>query len=346
MNQHKKGIACGGQWIIDRVKCIDHYPREFSVAMISDEKWSGGGCSYNVIKNLALFDPSLPLIAVGLIGRDTDGDRILKDLEQYKNISTRFLKKTDKATSYTDVYSIRETGSRTFFHFPGANALFSVNSVEARQLNARIFHLGYLGILDAMDAPDEAFGSQSARFLNDLKTLGIQTSVDLITTDRPDFCRIVEPVLKFTDYLIINELEAGQLTSVPVRKHRRIDKGRLLKNAETIFQKGLNELLIIHFPEGAFLQARSGATLYQPALQLPKEFIIGSTGAGDSFCSAVLYGLYQKWTLEETLRFAVCAGAQNLHDLTSTGAITSWQEIFTLYEKYPKQESVFKGRVE
>jgi sugar/nucleoside kinase (ribokinase family) len=213
--------------------------------------------------------------------------------------------------------------------------------VDVKRLNTRIFHLGYLGILDAMDAPDEAFGSQSARFLNSLKTMGIQTSVDLITTDRPDFCRIVNPVLKFTDFLIINELEAGQLSSVPVRKHGRIDKSRLLKNAETIFERGLNELLIIHFPEGAFLQAKSGKTLYQPALRLPAEFIIGSTGAGDSFCGAALYGLHQKWNFEETLRFAVCAGAQNLHDLTSTGAITSWQEILTIYEKYPKQEPVF-----
>ena len=343
MCEKKKGIACGGHWIVDRVKCIDHYPKEYSIAMISEEKWNGGGCAFNVIKNLAKFDSSLPLKAVGLIGKDPDGDWILNDLKQHPNISTEFLLRTDRIrTSCTDVYSTREIGSRTFFYFPGPNAEFSADSVDLSGLDVSMFHLGYLGLLETMDAPDDEFGRNSARLLHHLKKGGIRTSVDLITTERPDFAELVIPGLPFTDYLIINDFEIEQLTGIPVRKAKRIDGNALIKNAKFVFQNGVHKLLVIHFPEGAFLQTREGQSLYQPALLLPENFIIGSTGAGDSFCAAVLYGLYHDWSLEETLRFAVCAGAQNLQDLTSTGAITIWRKTLELYHKYPKQKNIFK----
>lgn len=337
MNDAKKGIACGGQWIIDRVKSIDHYPKECSVAMISEEKWSGGGCAYNVIVNLAKFDPELPLAAVGLIGDDAEGDWIISNCKQYPNISPDLLIRTGAAkTSYTDVYSARAGGSRTFFHYAGANALFSPDSVPLDKLDVSMFHLGYLAIMDGLDAPDAEFGRKSARLLHDLKTRGISTSVDLISSDRPDYCEIVDPALKYTDYLIINDFETEQLSGSPVRENNIIKKDLLLKSAEIIMKKGVNEFLVIHFPEGALFQPREGELIFQPSLLLPDDFIVGSTGAGDSFCAAVLYGLYHEWSLQETARFAVCAGAQNLRDLTSTGAITPWRDILALYNAYPK----------
>jgi sugar/nucleoside kinase (ribokinase family) len=70
-------------------------------------------------------------------------------------------------------------------------------------------------------------------------------------------------------------------------------------------------------------------------LDLPESYIVGSTGAGDSFCAGVLYGLYRGWSYEKTLRFAACAGAMNLSDLTTTGGIRPWKEVFEMEEKFP-----------
>jgi sugar/nucleoside kinase (ribokinase family) len=49
----------------------------------------------------------------------------------------------------------------------------------------------------------------------------------------------------------------------------------------------------------------------------------------------VLYGLYRGWSHEKTLRFAVCAGAMNLSDLTTTGGIRPWEEVFDMEKKFP-----------
>jgi hypothetical protein len=57
-------------------------------------------------------------------------------------------------------------GHRTFFHHRGANALWTGAGLNFRKVNARIFHLGYLLLLDALDAPDAKFGTKAAALLH------------------------------------------------------------------------------------------------------------------------------------------------------------------------------------
>ena len=46
---------------------------------------------------------------------------------------------------------------------------------------------------------------------------GIKTSIDVVSEASDRFTRLVPPALKYTDYCIINELEAGQSTGVALR---------------------------------------------------------------------------------------------------------------------------------
>jgi hypothetical protein len=68
---HREGFACAGNWIIDHVRLIDHYPGEEGLAFIREESKSTGGCAYNVICDLRAIDPDLPLYAIGVIGAVT-----------------------------------------------------------------------------------------------------------------------------------------------------------------------------------------------------------------------------------------------------------------------------------
>ncbi len=341
MAKMQNGIACAGNWIIDRTKVIDAYPAENTLAIIFEETRGGGGCAYNVTMNLAKFDPHLPLRAVGCIGHDADGDWIIDDCRRYKNINLDALVRTSKAhTSYTDVFCVRGTGKRTFFHYRGANALFGPQHVHAERLNVSLFHLGYLLILDTMDSEDAEFGRKSARLLHDLKTRGISTSVDLVSAPIPDFSPVVKPALRYTDYCIINDYEAEHLTSIPVYRNGKISKSGLKDIGRHIFDAGVRRLVVVHFPQGAYAQTPDGLEYYQPALALPPDYIAGSTGAGDSFCAGMLYGIYNGWPLVKSLQFAVCAGAQNLQDVTTTGAITGASGVFELLQKFPLREDI------
>lgn len=337
----RKGIACGGNWIIDLVKVIDHYPPENSITCITAESMGGGGCAHNVIINLAKFDSSIDLYALGVIGNDPYGDNIVNECRQHPNIHTEQLKRTTLAgTSYTDVFNVKSTGKRTFFHYRGANDLFSPEYVDLDNLPVELFHLGYLLLLDAMDQPDPQFKTVAARFLSQVQSKNIKTSVDLVSENSDRFTKIVPPALRYTNYCIINDFEAEKLAGMPIRESDRLIAGNLRRIATKIFEFGVNELVVMHFPEGAYLLTKGGEEIFQPSLNLPDDFIVGSTGAGDSFCAGMLYGLYQRWPHEKALRFAVCAGGLNLNDLTTTGAIRGWQEVFEMEKRFPCRASI------
>jgi len=110
----QKGIACAGNWILDLVKVIDHYPAESSIADITAESMGGGGCSFNVTLNLAIFDSSLELYALGVIGNDSYGDFLIDQFREYPHVHLEQLRRTSQdRTSYTDVFNAASTGGRT-----------------------------------------------------------------------------------------------------------------------------------------------------------------------------------------------------------------------------------------
>jgi sugar/nucleoside kinase (ribokinase family) len=334
--EQRKGIACAGNWVVDLVKVIDHYPPESSIANISAESMGGGGCSFNVTLNLAIFDNRLELYALGVIGNDSYGDFLIEQFRHYPHVHLEQLRRTSQdRTSYTDVFNVASTGRRTFFHYRGANRLFCPDDVDLDMLPVALFHLGYLNLLDAMYQADNQFKTVAARFLAQVRERNIKTSVDLVSEESNRYGQIVAPALKFATYCIINDFEAERLSGIPIRQNQALILGNLKRIATAILALGVDELVVIHFPEGAYLLTKDRVEILQPSLDLPEGYIVGSTGAGDSFCAGVLYGLYRAWSHEKTLRFAVCAGAMNLSDLTTTGGIRPWEEVFEMEEKFP-----------
>src|SRR6185369_10514694 len=149
---------------------------------------------------------------------------------------------------------------------------------------AKIFHLGYLLLLDALDGPDKVFGTKAARLLAAAQEAGIKTSVDVVSEDSDRFAKIVIPALQHVDYCILNEIEAGKTTGFKIRHtDGRLDTVALRHAAGALLQKGVREVVVIHFPEGAFARTRKGDDVWQAALKLPAAYIAGTAGAGDAF---------------------------------------------------------------
>lgn len=101
--------------------------------------------------------------------------------------------------------------------------LFAFSPEHIDKLNCKIFHLGYLLLLDSFDKKDEEYGTVSARFLHDLQNRGVKTSVDLISDEKGDYKTFVLPAIKYCDYVIINEVEASKLFDIEVYVDNKID---------------------------------------------------------------------------------------------------------------------------
>lgn len=331
----RRGLLAGGNWIVDHVKLIDRLPQPECLANIRAIYQGRGGAPYNVLIDLANAGAPFPLLAAGLVGKDAAGAAIIADCKKHK-IDTKHLGTSSKApTSFTDVMTEAGSGRRTFFHSRGANALWAGDGLNFTSLKVKHFHLGYLLLLDALDASEAKFDTKAAKLLASAVQAGVKTSVDVVSEESDRFAQVVQPALKFTDYLIINEHEAGRITGFKVREpDGGLDTVTLRHAAGALLQQGVRELVVLHFPEGAFARTRKGDDCWQSSVRLPHKMIAGTAGAGDAFCAGFLYGIHEGWETKRCLETGVCVAAACLTDPTCTGGVKSLNTSLALGKKY------------
>lgn len=331
MNPSRRGILAAGNFIVDYVKVIDAYPPQDTLASILSESKSNGGGPYNVLRDLAAMEVGYPLEACGLVGDDDNGRWIRSDCEAH-GISTGQLHTTrERATSYTDAMTVAGTGRRTFFHQRGANALFDVGHCDFARSNARIFHLGYLMLLDTLDETDAEGRTGASRLLGAAIRAGMVTSVDMVSAEHPRFREIARSALPFTDHLIINEIEASRSLGKPLDSDKPQD---LLAAAAELLALGVRRTVIIHTEHGAAAATKAGETCFQPSLQLPAGYLKGATGAGDAFAAGVLHGLHEGESIAPCLKLGVCAAAASLSHPTPSQGLRPVEDCLALGDRF------------
>lgn len=320
----RRGVIAAGNMLVDHVHQIVQWPERGWLAEIIHSERATGGAPLNVLLTLAKMHVGLPLQAVGLIGDDSDGDYILAMLDQYHVNRQRVQRTTFAPTSMSQVMT-DPSGQRTFFHSPAANRLLDLPAFDRLDPSMKIFHLGYLLLLDSLDLPDDEFGTRSARLLSQMRDLGYETSLDLVSRKGdPRYQPLVLPALRYVDYLVINELEAGEFSGLEMRDSS--DAPNILHIAEAASQllaAGVRQRVVIHCPEGAWGQIPGEQGQWVPSRQLEPDEIIGSVGAGDAFCAGFLYGCHEAWSLPDSIALAhACARASLLAANAIDGAKT------------------------
>ncbi len=328
----RTGILAGGNFIIDHVKLIDAWPEQDMLAFIQSETLSNGGGPYNVLKDLAAMRCGYPLAAVGLVSTDLNGDWILRDCKA-AGFDISQLKQTGRgATSYTDAMTVSGGGRRTFFHQVGANALLGEEHFDFSRTQAKIFHLGYLMLLSEMDRLLEDGRTIASRVLEAAQAAGLLTSVDLASSTHPQFREITAAALPFTDFLILNEIEAGSATGLDLRAVPT-NLERIQSAAQALLDGGVRREVVIHFEAGAMVVEKEGGVHHQTSLNLPQGFIAGTTGAGDAFVAGYLHGTHENWPVAERLKLAACAAARCLTHATSSQGLRPVAECLALADE-------------
>jgi sugar/nucleoside kinase (ribokinase family) len=324
------GIALAGNWIVDRVKKVNVYPGQDALANILAVEECNGGSPYNVAIDLVRLGVGFPLYALGLVGNDEAGRGIVRHVRRLGVDDAHLSCADEVGTSFTDVFSVG--ARRTFFHFRGANARFDGEKIDFSAVPARMLHLGYLLLLDAMDAPDETFGTVAGRFLARAQAEGIRTSVDLVSEEGNRFEDVVLPTLPHVDYLFANEFELERTTGLSIGSTP--SAAVVAKAASTLFARGLGKVLFLHTPHVAFASLRSGEVITQPSVRVPESAIRGVVGAGDAFAAGALCTLHEGQDFALALRLGVCAAAACILDATTSGGLGSSEECLKLSESF------------
>lgn len=335
----RAGIIAAGNWIVDHIKVVDVYPVEQSLANIRREYVSNGGAPFNVLKDLSRLGAEFPLRGFGLIGDDIDGQWIREECRK-AGINTGGLQSMPGVrTSYTDVMSVESTGRRTFFHHRGANAFFSVDHVDFRTSKEKVFHLGYLLLLDELDRIDGDGITGAARLLRAAKECGLKTCVDTVSEDSDRFKEIIVRSLPYVDYLFMNEFEAGRCTGVDLSDDPP-EQHALKAAARQLFAHGVQEWVLIHYPRGVVAFSRQGEEIVQGAVRLPRSNIVSTVGAGDAFAAGTLWGIHEGWDMRRSMQLGVCAAAACVKDISCSdgikghaqcralGALHSYHELY------------------
>ena len=319
--KNRTGIAVAGTVLLDKINEISAYPNSGELTQISSIKYAAGGCVPNVACDIKRMRKSLKVSAIGKIGNDGEG-KFLVDFFRENGIETDGLKLSDERTSFTDVMSIIG-GQRTFFTYPGASAEFGIEDIDFSKIDSKILHLGYFLLLKKIDEGD------GIKILEAATASGIKTSIDLVS-ENSDRYSLVIPALKYTDYLIINETEAGKLAGIEPTDEN------MPKIATELLRLGVREKVIIHMPRYAIAASSEGVTTV-PSYEIDPALIKGTTGAGDAFCSGALLGIYDGKCDREILEFASGAAVVSLFAPDATSGVVDEEKVKEICKSFKRK---------
>lgn len=326
----RRGVVGGGNFIVDYVKVIDHYPAEQTLSEIRGEYIGSGGGPYNVLLGLARLGAAMPLAAIGRIGDDDAGRLIAADCAAH-GIDPSGLKVTPgEPTSYTIVAVDEGSGRRTFFHRRGANARLGPEDFDFAATTASHFHYGYLMLLDRLDGGDETFGTAAARVLAEAKAAGLTTSIDLVSEDSDRSREILPAALKFADIVFMNEFEAERASGVALTDRGVVRIDRLADVRAALQPAGT---LVVHWPEGA-AACEGDSIALQGCVEMPPEKIVSAVGSGDAFAAGYLLGFTRGGGVEERLKLGACCAASCMAGYTCTDSILPESECLHLGEAH------------
>jgi sugar/nucleoside kinase (ribokinase family) len=330
----RRGIVCAGTLCVDRVKRIDRWPAEETLAEIDGEAHQGGGSAFNLAVDVRRLAPTIPVEVLGLVGEDADGALIRKNLEAH-GVDVGGVRATgEAATAYTDVMTDRRTGRRTFFFHQGASALLTPDHLDLGRATGRILHLGIVGVHRLMDRPWRGAANGWVAVLRQARALGLETNLELASL-APE--RIVGPgraCLPWLDFLVINDLEAGAVADIATVRDGETDVPASLRAAHLCLEQGAMRLVVVHFPKGAVAVTRDGTTHAQPSVRVPENAILGSVGAGDAFAAGVLVALHERRGIEEALALGHAAAAASLRAVTTVDAVESADACLALARRW------------
>jgi sugar/nucleoside kinase (ribokinase family) len=330
-----RGIAFAGSLIIDHLKFVRAWPSPGGLSKIDRQSFVLGGLVNNCAIDLAKLDPDVPIQVIGLVGEDANGDMILDAHAGFDSIDTSNIRRKGE-TAFTDVVSAPD-GTRTFFTFMGSNADLVPSDFDFDKIRADILHIGYLLLLDGLDASDSEYGTALSRVLAKALERGISTSIDVVSEEAGRYTQVAVPALKYTDYCIINEIEAERITGIRIRRDEvvRVGDSNVEACVRALAGMGVRRWTVVHMPElSAAYDAESRKYHELPSLNPPDGFIVSSVGAGDAFAVGILYGAYRGWGIEISMRTASAIAAFSLSGEAASDAIRPIGEIMAVTDSW------------
>ena len=218
---------------------------------------------------------------IGVVGKDFNGEEILKELSGEGIDISLFQKHDDDFTAYS-VILVNSDGERTILSYKGEGQHFSTKMIPFDKLRARWMFLDSLG------------GHYDT--LEGLVTHAVKNSIKLATNpggkELAHGLEKLKPLLKSFNVVIMNQEEASGLTGIDYKKEEEIFKFMdFLIDGIFVMTKG---------PDG--VSVSDGKKIYSAGV--PDSPVVERTGAGDSFSSGFVVEYIRSGDIVKAIQFA------------------------------------------
>ncbi|MDR3561925.1 MAG: carbohydrate kinase family protein [Negativicutes bacterium] len=268
---------------VDILSIVDHFPTQREVQRAADMTIQGGGPVATAMVTLARLGARTAML--DCVGDDWRGNIILEEFHK-EQVLTDYIKVVDGHTSSTACILVSAAdGSRAIVYSPGTAPELTAGDIDRHIIeDARILHINGRH----PDACEQAikwgrganrpisFDGGAGRFRPEMKRLVPLTDICIVASDFAE---------KYTEQADIEAAGKALLDSGP----------KLV-----VITDGLN---------GSWIFSKGEPSFVQKAYPFPRT--IDSTGCGDSYHGAFLYGIINKLSLRQTASVASAVAAMN-----------------------------------
>lgn len=264
---------------------------------------------------IAAAKMGLRTLAVGGVGQDLMGDWVINRLQHF-GVDTSTMQSQPGWKTSSSIVTTRADGSRPALHMKGATGNFVIEPHNfAKVADAKVVHLGGVGLMDAMD------GARNASLMRFAKEQGCLTTVDVFagsSADLPD----VEAVLPFTDCFMPSIEEAQALSGI----------SDTVDCTKFFHDRGVVCCVFTLGGEGAYYSHVDGTRFRMPAFDIQMKC---SCGCGDAFDAGYAVALCHGFDPETSVRFAQATSALNATGLGSQAGVESFEHTKKFMETTP-----------
>jgi sugar/nucleoside kinase (ribokinase family) len=217
---------------------------------------------------------------------------------------------------------------RTFLYYSGANELLDIKHFKLNEIknNPKILYVGYLSLLGKLDYFDGK-ETRLCKVLKEARKKNLITILDLASNNIPNFQKIIFSSLPYTDYLLLNEIEAQLLFNTSLlNSNNQLNQKLIIKLSKKAFQKGLRKALVIHSPLESLYISKDNSC-HSKSIKIPKKNIKNAVGAGDAFCAGFVFGIHEEWDIETTLKKSHAAGSAMMKIDSSSGNLPNIKNL-------------------
>jgi sulfofructose kinase len=293
-----------GQACVDYLGRVSSYPREDGKVELLDLQSQCGGPASTALVTLSRL--GIKTSFLGSISDDPNGVEVVKGLKA-DQVDHSFLKITSGHTSQFAFIAVsRESGNRTIFWSRGSVPPLKKEDVDLSPfVGARVLHLDGLMIEASIEAARQA------------KALGLKVVLDAGTM-REGSLELVSQI----DVLIASARFAVPLVG---------EDSPAEKALEALSRFGPKEIVITFGSKGSVGWNR-GELVAQSAFPVDA---VDTTGAGDVYHGAYIYGVLKGWDMRTCMRFASATSALKCSTIGARAGIPTLQEINRLLEENP-----------